>query len=326
MITKITNKNQFNSESWEVKMSSLLHIFIHKTNSDSFLFEFKEWKFLNYKTHFSYTSNDFIECAINDFYDELHKFLEKIGKWDIDFVKYEGLKFKTISYFIEDDNELAGNVFSASEQLAIKALNYYQEEDFENAYKVLRGNYELVKQNVDANLLLIDVLIKLSNPQKNDHYKFYRHLDDCLLELFTEIKERKVVLSEKQQTKFSQMKMAFMKIPFPEELISNEPFGIKPEQNIEISLEDKFLFDAMECIKNNDLNQAYIILLKAESLFKVNLNGLFLLAKLSMILKKDENVPRHIIALISEKECGRFTGEQEKEFTNMIINYRKNYL
>ena len=164
MITKITNKNQFNLESWDVKMNSLLHIFIHKTNSDSFLFEFKEWRFLNYKTHFSYTSNEFIECAINDFYDELHKFLEEIGKWDIDFLKYESLKFKTITYFNENHKELAGNVFSPSEQLLINALNYYQEEDFENTYKVLKGKDELIKQNVDANLLLIDVLIKLSNP------------------------------------------------------------------------------------------------------------------------------------------------------------------
>ncbi|SFB15738.1 hypothetical protein SAMN05660845_1904 [Flavobacterium swingsii] len=221
MIIKITDKNQFNSESWQIKMSSLLHIFIHKTNNKSYLFEFKEWKFFSYKTHFSYTSNEVIEYAINGFFDKLNEFIKQKEKWEIDFLKFENLKFKTILYFNENYKDISANVFSPQE---------------------------------------------------------------------------------------------------------HEPFGKSEIKKVEMKPSDKALFDATEQINIGNLDEGYKILSFANLLYEKDINILFLLAKISMVLKKTEVIPSHVIALIAEKENKKFTLEQEEEFNNILMNYQKNFM
>lgn len=81
MIYKQTKKNKFGGDTWHVKLDSLFHIFISSTNSDSFLVEIKEFRWINYKTRKSYISDGDLEQTIVDSFQELQDYLNGTGQY-----------------------------------------------------------------------------------------------------------------------------------------------------------------------------------------------------------------------------------------------------
>ena len=80
MITKTIQKNKFGGQTWEFKLDSLHHIFMNETDSESFVVEFKEWKLFNYKTHFSFVSNDNLKNTISLTLDKIHLYFSNNQK------------------------------------------------------------------------------------------------------------------------------------------------------------------------------------------------------------------------------------------------------
>ena len=81
MIYKHTKKNKFGEDTWHVKLDSLFHIFISKTNNNSFLVEIKEYRWVTYKTRKSYMSESGLEKTIADSFQEMQDYLNGTGKY-----------------------------------------------------------------------------------------------------------------------------------------------------------------------------------------------------------------------------------------------------
>lgn len=82
MITKSVNKNKFGGHTWRFKMDSLHHVFLNETDNGSFVVEFKEWKFLSYKTHFTFVSTNGLKITISDTLDRIFEYLNQKGKYN----------------------------------------------------------------------------------------------------------------------------------------------------------------------------------------------------------------------------------------------------
>ncbi len=76
MLSKYTAKNSFGGYTWHIKLDSLFHIFINGTDNNSYVVEFKEWKWISYKVRFSFVSNNDIESAIIESFDRVFDFFQ----------------------------------------------------------------------------------------------------------------------------------------------------------------------------------------------------------------------------------------------------------
>ena len=90
-----------------------------------------------------------------------------------------------------------------------------------------------------------------------------------------------------------------------------------------IKNEQELIAEANGLIINKDLEQAYKILTMAEVYTAFSLNSLFLIAQLSMSLKKTNKIPGHIIVLKVKRDEGVFTEKQENDFMNLLREYQK---
>jgi len=63
LLSKRLEKNKYGGYTWVIRLD-LFHIFVHETDNLSFVVECKEWKWVSYKTHFSFVSNSNIEETI----------------------------------------------------------------------------------------------------------------------------------------------------------------------------------------------------------------------------------------------------------------------
>ena len=84
-ISRYSDKNSFGGYTDIIKLNSLFHIFIHSTDSGPFVVEFKEWKWLNYKTRFSFVSNENYESTVIEVFNRSYKFFKdsKNYEWSI---------------------------------------------------------------------------------------------------------------------------------------------------------------------------------------------------------------------------------------------------
>ncbi len=82
MIFKTVDKNKFGGYTWNFKLDSLHHVFLHKSDNGSFVVEFKEWKFISYKTHFSFVTQQNIKGAIKESLDRIYEYLKLQNKYD----------------------------------------------------------------------------------------------------------------------------------------------------------------------------------------------------------------------------------------------------
>ena len=108
MISRKINKNKFGGHTWEFNLYSLLHVFINETDTGVFVVDFKEWKFFNYKTHFSFVSKNDLKSTISEALDRIYEFMLTNPKYNFSFQQKEG-KLNEILQFIELydlDNEI----------------------------------------------------------------------------------------------------------------------------------------------------------------------------------------------------------------------------
>lgn len=76
MLIKYTERNKYGGYTWEISLGSPFKIQIHGTDNTSFIVELKEWKWLNYKTHFAFVSNDSLEKTIRSSFDRVFEFFK----------------------------------------------------------------------------------------------------------------------------------------------------------------------------------------------------------------------------------------------------------
>ena len=74
MLSRYTEKNRYGGHTWQVKLDSLFHIFIHETDNKCYVVDFKEWKWINYKTHFSFVSNNDLTQTIIEAFERIFDF------------------------------------------------------------------------------------------------------------------------------------------------------------------------------------------------------------------------------------------------------------
>lgn len=67
-------KNKFGYNTWHIKFSALFHLFINETGKGSYVIDFKEWKWICYKTHFSFLSSDRLDLAIIEAFERMFNF------------------------------------------------------------------------------------------------------------------------------------------------------------------------------------------------------------------------------------------------------------
>ena len=76
MLSKYTQKNKFGGYTWQIKLNSLFHLYINGTDNDSFVVEFKEYRWISFKTHFSFVSNESLEATISEAFDRVFNFFQ----------------------------------------------------------------------------------------------------------------------------------------------------------------------------------------------------------------------------------------------------------
>lgn len=76
MLSRYVDKNKYGGHTWHIKLDSLFHIFINETDSKSFVVDFKEWKWVSYKTHFSFVSNHDLEETIAESFNRVFDFFQ----------------------------------------------------------------------------------------------------------------------------------------------------------------------------------------------------------------------------------------------------------
>jgi len=77
MKIRVNENNKFGHTTWTIEIDVHLHLLIHKSNSSSFLVEFKELFIVFNKTHFSFISNSSLKETILKAFDELYNYLTK---------------------------------------------------------------------------------------------------------------------------------------------------------------------------------------------------------------------------------------------------------
>lgn len=81
MISRKVQKNNFGGHTWQFKLDSLHHVFINGTDNGSFVVEFKEWKFFNYKTHFSFVTQSDLKTAVIESLNKIYEYLLNSSKY-----------------------------------------------------------------------------------------------------------------------------------------------------------------------------------------------------------------------------------------------------
>jgi len=81
MISKTAQKNNFGGYTWKFKIDSLFHVFMNETDNGSFVVEFKEWKFFNYKIHFSFVTQNDLKGAVVEALNKIYDYLLNSGKY-----------------------------------------------------------------------------------------------------------------------------------------------------------------------------------------------------------------------------------------------------
>lgn len=82
MLSRYSEKNTFGGYTWHIKIDSLFHIFIEETNDNLFIIEFKEWKWISFKKHFSLVSHTGIESTIITAFDKVFDFFKNNSKYN----------------------------------------------------------------------------------------------------------------------------------------------------------------------------------------------------------------------------------------------------
>lgn len=119
MISKYTSINKYGGHTWQVKIDSLLHLFIHTSDNKLCFIELKEWKFLWYRKLLAFSTDKGIESAIRDAFNKTYDFFykNKDFNWSLD--KKEELQSKLLIE-VKKDSKKSRNVYPK-----IRTSGYY---------------------------------------------------------------------------------------------------------------------------------------------------------------------------------------------------------
>lgn len=118
MVSKYTEKNKFDNYTWKIKLDNLFHIYILGIDNSSFLVEFKEWKWISYKTHFTYVTNNNLEITIKEIFEKAFIFFENQKKY----IWTEDQKKQKLKIVLEEFQNL-GEI-NNSENINKETVNY----------------------------------------------------------------------------------------------------------------------------------------------------------------------------------------------------------
>ena len=76
MLIRYTQKNKYGGFTWHVKIPPFFNIYIYGSTSGTYVVDFKEFKWIRYKTHFSFVSNDSLEETISASFDKVLDFFK----------------------------------------------------------------------------------------------------------------------------------------------------------------------------------------------------------------------------------------------------------
>lgn len=82
MLSRYSDKNKFGGYTWQIKLDSLFHIFVEDSMNKTFVVTFKEWKWMSYKTHFSFVSNLNLIETIKDAFEKIFDFFQSDSKYE----------------------------------------------------------------------------------------------------------------------------------------------------------------------------------------------------------------------------------------------------
>ena len=69
--------NKYGGHTWDIKLDSLFHLFVHGTSEKTFIVEFKEWKWVNNKIHFTFVSNSDMKSTIEMSFQKIFTFFKQ---------------------------------------------------------------------------------------------------------------------------------------------------------------------------------------------------------------------------------------------------------
>lgn len=153
MLSKYTEKNKFGGYTWQIKLDNLFHIYILGTDNSSFVVEFKEWKWMSYKTHFTYISNNNLEMTIHEIFEKTLTFFENHK----DFIWTEQQKNQKLNIVLENFENLGDISNTVKKKIEmeslLKAIYAFGSED---TIIETTTNEELEKQTFDLNAESLD--------------------------------------------------------------------------------------------------------------------------------------------------------------------------
>lgn len=146
MVSKYTEKNKFDNYTWKIKLDNLFHIYILGTDNSSFLVEFKEWKWISYKTHFTYVTNNNLEITIKEIFEKAFIFFENQKKY----IWTEDQKNQKLKIVLQEFQNL-GEI-NNSENVNKKTVNYNSSSLTERNFKIedfTVGDFENSQNNFE---------------------------------------------------------------------------------------------------------------------------------------------------------------------------------
>lgn len=74
------SKNKYGGYTWKIELENLFYIFIHESNTSTFIVECKEWGWIGYNTHLTYTSTASLLDCIAEAFNRIYEVAQKKGK------------------------------------------------------------------------------------------------------------------------------------------------------------------------------------------------------------------------------------------------------
>lgn len=104
MILVQSKKNKFDGTTYKIEIDSLFYIYIHETNTNSFLVEFKEWKLFTPKTHLSFIINESLRLTIILSFDKVLNFFSNHPKYEWSKEQKNNLLIRILEYLSQSEN------------------------------------------------------------------------------------------------------------------------------------------------------------------------------------------------------------------------------
>ncbi|MDO6738658.1 hypothetical protein [Wenyingzhuangia sp. 2_MG-2023] len=126
MISRYGDKNKFGSYTWHIKLNSLFHIFIEATVDNSFVVNFKEWRWINYKTHSSFISNNDFKSTIENAFEKAFEFFKGNLNYQWNYLQKNNQLNKVLELIENSKDQITieysktnGNMYSASKTISL---------------------------------------------------------------------------------------------------------------------------------------------------------------------------------------------------------------